>query len=72
MTVSEVEAPVVPILWFSPRDLEGVSIPHNDTLIIQAIVATYEVARVFVDVRSSIKVFFCATWEEMGIEMEIL
>ncbi|XP_073137918.1 uncharacterized protein [Henckelia pumila] len=38
-----------PIITFGPRDLEGVNLPHNDVLLIQARIANYDMRRVFVD-----------------------
>ncbi|XP_073317272.1 uncharacterized protein [Primulina huaijiensis] len=47
-----------PIISFGPEDLRGVSLPHNDALVIQARVANYDVLRVFVDNGSSVNVSF--------------
>ncbi|XP_075479421.1 uncharacterized protein LOC142520304 [Primulina tabacum] len=41
------------IISFGPEDLRGVSLPHNDALVIQARVANYDILRVFVDSGSS-------------------
>ncbi|XP_073137825.1 uncharacterized protein [Henckelia pumila] len=42
-----------PIITFGPQDLEGVNLPHNDALLIQAQIVNYDVRRVFVDSGSS-------------------
>ncbi|XP_073120970.1 uncharacterized protein [Henckelia pumila] len=42
-----------PVITFGPRDLEGMNLPHNDALLIQARIANYDVRRVFVDSGSS-------------------
>ncbi|XP_075473380.1 uncharacterized protein LOC142504391 [Primulina tabacum] len=47
-----------PVISFGPEDLRGVSLPHNDALVIQARVANYDVLRVFVDNGSSVNVIF--------------
>ncbi|XP_073303001.1 uncharacterized protein [Primulina huaijiensis] len=47
-----------PVISFGPEDLRGVSLPHNDALVIQARVANYDVLRVFVDNGSSGNVIF--------------
>ncbi|XP_075481231.1 uncharacterized protein LOC142521944 [Primulina tabacum] len=47
-----------PVISFGPEDLKGVSLPHNDALVIQACVANYDVLRVFVDNGSSVNVIF--------------
>ncbi|XP_073061959.1 uncharacterized protein [Primulina eburnea] len=47
-----------PVISFGPEDLQGVSLLHNDVLVIQARVANYDVLRVFVDNGSSVNVIF--------------
>ncbi|XP_075521486.1 uncharacterized protein LOC142554701 [Primulina tabacum] len=47
-----------PVISFGPEDLRGVSLPHNDALVIQARVANYDVLRVFVDNGGSVNVIF--------------
>ncbi|XP_042404693.1 uncharacterized protein LOC121994865 [Zingiber officinale] len=42
-----------PVISFRPQDLEGLDLPHDDALIIKAIIANSRVARVFVDTGSS-------------------
>ncbi|XP_073021114.1 uncharacterized protein [Primulina eburnea] len=56
-----------PIISFGPEDLRGVSLPHNDALVIQALVANYDVLRVFVDNWSSVNVIF----KEALIQMDL-
>ncbi|XP_073138639.1 uncharacterized protein [Henckelia pumila] len=38
-----------PTLSFGPKDLKGAFSNHNDALVIRAMVANYDVARIFVD-----------------------
>ncbi|XP_073286801.1 uncharacterized protein [Primulina huaijiensis] len=57
-----------PIISFGPKDLEGVSLPHNDALVIQARVANYDVLRVFVDNGSSVNVIFKEALVQMGLQ----
>ncbi|XP_073037911.1 uncharacterized protein [Primulina eburnea] len=38
-----------PVISFGPRDLQGVSLPHNDALVIQAKVANYDIRREALD-----------------------
>lgn len=71
MTVSEVTALSRPVLSFNCQDL-GVSVPHNDALVIHAIVANYEVAQVFIDTGSFINVLFYTVLGKMGIQVEDL
>lgn len=49
MTVSDAMTPLGPILKFTSQDLEGVSILHNNALVIHTTIANYEVTWVFVD-----------------------
>ncbi|XP_073121062.1 uncharacterized protein [Henckelia pumila] len=57
-----------PIITFGPQDLEGVNLPHNDVLLIQARIANYDVRRVFVDSRSSVNVLFQEAFEQMDLQ----
>ncbi|XP_075494850.1 uncharacterized protein LOC142532435 [Primulina tabacum] len=56
-----------PVISFGPEDLRGVSLPHNDALVIQARVANYDVLRVFVDNGSSVNVIF----KEALVQMDL-
>ncbi|XP_075486336.1 uncharacterized protein LOC142525939 [Primulina tabacum] len=56
-----------PVISFGPEDLRGVSLPHNDALVIQARVANYDVLRVFVDNVSSVNVIF----KEALVQMDL-
>ncbi|XP_073153991.1 uncharacterized protein [Henckelia pumila] len=50
------------------EDLRGVVAPHNDALVVTVTVASYDVARIFVDSWSSINIFFKGTLDQMNIE----
>ncbi|XP_075499285.1 uncharacterized protein LOC142537674 [Primulina tabacum] len=56
-----------PVISFGPEDLRGVSLPHNDALVIQARVANYDVLRVSVDNGSSVNVIF----KEALVQMDL-
>ncbi|XP_075518298.1 uncharacterized protein LOC142552407 [Primulina tabacum] len=56
-----------PVISFGPEDLRGISLPHNDALVIQARVANYDVLRVFVDNESSVNVIF----KEALVQMDL-
>ncbi|XP_073294454.1 uncharacterized protein [Primulina huaijiensis] len=56
-----------PVISFGPEDLRGVSLPHNDALVIQARVANYDILRVFVDNGSSVNVIF----KEALVQMDL-
>ncbi|XP_042453141.1 uncharacterized protein LOC122037764 [Zingiber officinale] len=57
-----------PVIRFGPQDLEGLEFPHDDALIIKAIIANSRVARVFVDTGSSVNVLFKSAFESMQID----
>ncbi|XP_073138060.1 uncharacterized protein [Henckelia pumila] len=57
-----------PVITFGPRDLEGVNLPHNDALLIQAQIANYDVRRVFVDSGSSVNVLSQDAFEQMDLQ----
>ncbi|XP_073137893.1 uncharacterized protein [Henckelia pumila] len=57
-----------PIITFGPQDLEGVNLPHNGALLIQARIANYNVRRVFVDSGSSVNVLFQEAFEQMDLQ----
>lgn len=50
------------VINFGPHDIEEVSTPHNDALVIRAVIANYEIARVLVDSGSSVNPF----WSQGG------
>ncbi|XP_075483549.1 uncharacterized protein LOC142523700 [Primulina tabacum] len=56
-----------PVIIFGPKDLRGVSLPHNDALVIQTRVANYDALRIFVDNGSSVNVIF----KEALIQMDL-
>ncbi|XP_073136786.1 uncharacterized protein [Henckelia pumila] len=56
-----------PTLSFGPKYLKGVSSNHNDALVIRAMVANYDVARIFVDSGSSINFLFQEAIDQMDL-----
>ncbi|XP_073121103.1 uncharacterized protein [Henckelia pumila] len=56
-----------PTLSFGPEDLKGISSNHNDALVIRAMVANYDVARIFVDLGSSVNVLFQEAINQMDL-----
>ncbi|XP_073038000.1 uncharacterized protein [Primulina eburnea] len=56
------------VISFGPEDLEGVNLPHNDALIIQAKTANYDIMRVFVDSGRSVNVIFKETIIQMNLQ----
>ncbi|XP_073049605.1 uncharacterized protein [Primulina eburnea] len=57
-----------PVISFGPRDLQGVSLPHNDALVIQAKVANYDIRWVFIDSGSSLNIIFQEVLDQMNLE----
>ena len=59
-------------ITFSDSDLEGCQHPHDDPLVVRAIVANTTVHRVLVDNGSSADIIFASTFDKMGIGRERL
>ena len=55
---------------FSDADLEGYQHPHDDPLVIRAVVANKKGHRVLIDNRSSIDIIFASAFDKMGIGRE--
>lgn len=47
-----------PILGFIPSDLEGVVTPHSNALVILALIANFDIGKVFVDHGSSVDILY--------------
>ncbi|XP_073298254.1 uncharacterized protein [Primulina huaijiensis] len=56
------------VISFGPDDLRGVSLPHNDALVIEAGVANYDVMRVFVHSGNSVNVIFKEALVQMDLQ----
>ena len=54
-------------ITFSDSDMEGCEHPHDDTLVIRAVVANKTVNRVLVDNRSSSDIIFASAFDKMDI-----
>ncbi|CAL1368987.1 unnamed protein product [Linum trigynum] len=59
-----------PPISFDSHDLEGVAHPHDDTLVIKAIIADYEVKRILVDGGSSADLLFYPAYLSLGYRPE--
>ena len=57
-------------ITFSDSDLEGCQHPHDDPLVIRAIVANKMVHRVLIDNGSSADIIFASAFDKMGIRRE--
>ncbi|XP_024037618.1 uncharacterized protein LOC112097221 [Citrus clementina] len=56
----------VPIMW-TDDDEEGILYPHDDALVIKAIVASTELQRILVDTSNSVDILFKSALNDMGI-----
>ena len=59
-------------ITFSDADLEGCQHPHDDSLVIRAVVANETVHRVLIDNGSSADIIFASEFDKMGIGREKL
>ena len=59
-------------ITFSDSDLEGCQHPHDDPLVIRAVVANKTIHRVLVDNGSSADIIFASAFDKMGIRREKL
>ena len=59
-------------ITFSNSDLGGCQHPHDDPLVIRAMVANNTIHRVLIDNGSSADIIFASTFDKMGIEREKL
>ena len=59
-------------ITFSDLDLEGCQHPHDDPLVVRAIVANTTVHRVLIDNGSSTDIIFASAFDKMGIGREKL
>ena len=59
-------------ITFSDSDLEGCQHPHDDPLVVLAVVTKKTVHRVLVDNRSSVDLIFALAFNKMGIGREKL
>ena len=59
-------------ITFSDSDLEGCQHPHDDPLVVRAVVANKTVHRVLVENGSSADIIFASAFDKMGIRRERL
>ena len=59
-------------ITFSDSDMEGCQLPHDDPLVVRAIVVNKTVHRVLIDNGSSADIIFTSAFDKMGIEREKL
>ena len=61
--VQEDEDPII----FMPKDQGDVLLPHDDPLVISAIIAKHPIERILVDSRSSVNLLYWNCFEKMHI-----
>ena len=59
-------------ITFSDSDMEGCQHPHDDPLVIKAVVVNKTIHRVLVDNGSSVDIIFASAFDKMGIGREKL
>ncbi|GAA0150961.1 hypothetical protein LIER_09783 [Lithospermum erythrorhizon] len=62
--------PEFPDLSFSRKDFEGIECPHEDPLVINPVIANFEVGRMLVDTRSSVDILFLDAYLKLGMSWE--
>ncbi|XP_012836532.1 PREDICTED: uncharacterized protein LOC105957150 [Erythranthe guttata] len=61
----------VPPIIFGPQDEEGIRQPHSDALVITAMVANFDIARILVDIGSSADVIYYDCFRKMNMDFEL-
>ncbi|XP_012846942.1 PREDICTED: uncharacterized protein LOC105966912 [Erythranthe guttata] len=61
----------VPPIVFGPQDKEGIRQPHSDALVITAMVANFDIARILVDTGSSADVIYYDCFRKMNMDFEL-
>jgi hypothetical protein len=58
------------IISFSEKDIEGVSMPHDDMLVVTMTMANHTVHQILVDNRSSADILYWSVVKQMGINQD--
>ncbi|GFY93182.1 hypothetical protein Acr_08g0015780 [Actinidia rufa] len=61
-----------PPITFSNDDLRGLHLPHDDALVVSAVIANFNVQRILIDSGSSADILFISAFEKMKIELDKL
>ncbi|XP_057464641.1 uncharacterized protein LOC130754441 [Actinidia eriantha] len=59
-------------ITFSSDDLRGLHLPHDDALVVSAVIANFNVQRILIDSGSSADILFTSAFEKMKIGLEKL
>lgn len=60
------------MISFSEEDLDGVTSPYDDDLVIKALIAIFEVSPILVDTESSTGILYRPTYLKMGLASDLL
>ncbi|XP_043809021.1 uncharacterized protein LOC122722394 [Manihot esculenta] len=58
------------VISFFPEDAHGIQMPHNDALIIEAVIHNYRVRKILVDDKSKVNLLPYRVFQQMGIPEE--
>jgi hypothetical protein len=58
------------VISFLDKDAEGVSMPHDDALVVTMTIANHTIHRILVDNRSSAKIIYWSMVQQMGITQD--
>ncbi|GFY84700.1 hypothetical protein Acr_03g0014740 [Actinidia rufa] len=61
-----------PPITFSSNDLRGLHLPHDDALVVSAVIANFNVQRILIDSGSSADILFVSAFEKMKIGLDKL
>ncbi|KAL0395547.1 UNVERIFIED_CONTAM: hypothetical protein Scaly_0003100 [Sesamum calycinum] len=67
MEIDDNEQTGRPMVYFSRADAQGVRLPHNDALVISAIVVNYTVQHIFVDLGNYVNIIFYKVYQQMKL-----
>ncbi|XP_057515034.1 uncharacterized protein LOC130796691 [Actinidia eriantha] len=73
--VYNLSSPIVDIhlpITFNNDDLRGLHLPHDDALVVSAVIANFNVQRIFVDNGSSADILFISAFNKMKIGLDKL
>jgi hypothetical protein len=56
------------VIGFSDDDYAGVSLPHNDALVLSLVMANHKVHRILIDTGSSADILYRSAFEQMKID----
>ncbi|GFS43260.1 photosystem I subunit K [Actinidia rufa] len=61
-----------PPITFNKNDLRGLHLPHDDALVVSAVIANFNIQRILVDNGSSVDILFISAFDKMKIGLDKL